>query len=198
MTEQAATELSVMRLGKARRGETRQGKTMTETFERSIETTLAIKVLRDLPVGEIVTYSELAEAIGKDPQRDGYCYVSRAREILEKELEIVFAAVPNEGIKRLNPREVINLLGDRVGHLRRHSNKSVRKGTTIVPIEQQGELGNEERLQFHEKMSHLAVIAHALTPKASRKLREAVKEANKSLPVGDLIRLFAPDNNDND
>ena len=165
--------------------------------ERSIEAMLAAQLLRDLTEGATCSYEALREKIGKDPQGDGYGYVMTARRMIERENQCVFEVVPNEGIKRLPPRGVLNRGAKDIEHMKRSTSHAMRRQSTLVPIEKQQEMTPEERSRFLTQLSHLGILRHIMRPKAVKQLDAAVVARNDALPSADVLRLFAANGKEN-
>jgi hypothetical protein len=167
-----------------------QGKDSMKT-EVSIETTMAYQELKKLQVGEICSYETLRGVIDKDPQAEGYPYVKSARRMVERELQCVLEAVINQGIRRLPPRDVVNRGGRDLRHVRKSIGRGMRRQVTIVPIEQNGELNNEERVKFHTQLSQFGILRHVMKPAATNAIEQKVAEASRSIPAKETLKLFA-------
>ena len=156
---------------------------------QTIETQLAAQRLRKLQPGETCAYEELRAAIGIDPQEGkGYGYVSSARSIVERELECVFECVPNVGVKRLLPREVINRGGRDLKHVRKSVRHGLRRQTTIVPLS--ADLPPEERTRVQLNMSYFGML-DAVTRPSNRKVIEAkIQDAARVLPPAETLEFF--------
>lgn len=163
-------------------------------LETSVETKLAIVELKKLQEGEVCSYEALRAAIGKDPQGDGYVFVKSARRKVEKENDCVLEAVPNVGIQRLKPREVVNRGARDLAHTRRSVRGALRRQITLTPVEKVGELTNEDRIQYHAQLSHLGMLSHALKPKVAKRIEERVSSSNSRLEVGGVLELMAKKN----
>ena len=158
-------------------------------IETAVETKMAYIELKKLGVGEVCSYEQLKKAIDCDPQGDGYGYVKSARERLERELECVFEAIPNEGIKRSTAREVINRGGRDIAHIRRSVNRGFRRQSTLVPIADSEDLTQEERTKFFAQVSLLGAMRLATKPRVVDQLEKAVVSA--SMPAREVLQLAA-------
>lgn len=159
--------------------------------QQTIETQLAAQRLRELKAGEVCAYEDIHSLIGVDPQDGkGYGYVSSARAIVERELSCVFECVPNVGIKRLVPREVVNRGTRDLKHVRRSVRSGLRRQTTLVPFT--AEMSPEERSKAHLNMSHFGMLEMATRPAAQKRIEQRVTEAARTLPPAEMMDLFAP------
>lgn len=75
-------------------------------FEESMQRRQLVERLRDTQENEILSYSALSALIGEDVQESGRHYLASAREKLARE-GVVFDAVTNVGIKRLDPTGIV-------------------------------------------------------------------------------------------
>lgn len=159
-------------------------------LEIAIETTLVIELLKDLAIGEVCGYDRIRAVIDKDPQGDGYPFVMSARRRIEKQNDCVMEAVPNVGIKRLPPREVINRGARDLGRIRRGITRGMRRQTTLVPIEATG-LDAPDRQAFLANLSHFGLLGIVMRPRVRREIGEAVARAGRALDAGSTLALFA-------
>lgn len=179
--------------GGAGSGETRQSEAMKT--EKTIETTLAYQELKKLQPGEVCSYETLRAVIDKDPQRTGYTFIFSARRMVEREVECVLEAVPNVGIKRLPPREVINRGGRDLKGVRRRIHSGLRRQSTVVPIEQQGDLTLEERQKFNVQLSQFGILQAVAGRKAVNRIGAAVARSSQPIESKDALRLLVESRN---
>ena len=111
------------------------------------------------------------------------------------ELRIVLEAVPNEGIKRLPPRAVLNRGAKDIDHLKRSTRHAMKRQSTLVPIEKQADMKPEERGRFLTQLSHLGILGHMLKARTVKQLEAAVAAKNEMLPTAEVLRLFGPNGN---
>lgn len=161
--------------------------------DQSVETILALDCLEKnlLAPGALCSYETLTAAINMNAQTDGYTYVKTARRQFERKHECVLEAIPNEGIRWLEPRQVINRGARDMKHVRVSTSHAWRRQTTLVPVERQKALTNEERIKFNQQLSVIGVLRHMTKPAQVKKIESASDQAQKALPVGDTLALFA-------
>lgn len=160
--------------------------------DTSIEAVMAREELRKLLPGDICPYELLERAMSKDPQKEGYPYVSTARRQVERENQCVLEAIPNVGIKRLMPREVINRGGRDISHVKRSVRSGIRRQITVVPIESVGGLNNEERIKFHGQLAQLGVLSQFTKPTARKRIEAAVSQHAARISPAEVLALFQP------
>ena len=174
-----------------------------ETHERSviaqisIEALAAYKLIRSLKDkghGSLVTYGELREAMGIDPQSHrgrGYLRTARRKALLVDEM--VTTCEDNVGVRYLGPRETINHGIEEQAKVRRKVTWTLRKMATILP-DKASQLKPEERLQLNVLISSLGALRLCLKPKAQNAIAAAVEKASKVLDARQTLQLFASKN----
>jgi hypothetical protein len=75
-------------------------------------------------------------------------------------------------------------------HQRRHARRSINRQTTLVPVEKQKDLTNEEKTVFLTQLSQLGVIHHLMKPSSTKKIEQATKDASRILPSTQTLELF--------
>lgn len=75
---------------------------MRPTFELSEETKIIKAILEGAQEGEVISYSRLTAAVGKDVQEHCRGNIFTARKHLLRDLGYVFRAAANVGLERLN------------------------------------------------------------------------------------------------
>jgi hypothetical protein len=86
------------------------------------DTKILMVILTDTEIGEVVPYSRLSAAIAGDVQTKKKGYLWRARRHLERK-GIVFGAVLDEGLKRLNDHEKITAASNQISRSRRAADR---------------------------------------------------------------------------
>ncbi len=160
-------------------------------FQTAIETSLTAEMLKDLPIGSVAGYDEIRKLIDRDPQGDGYSFVMSARRRIERQCECVFEAVPNVGIKKLPPREVINKGSRDLVHIRRGIDTGMRRQITLAPIEANAGLSEPERQAYLGNLSHFGLLKIVTRPRVNRLISNGVKTAGHVLDSEATLALFA-------
>lgn len=161
--------------------------------ERHIFTTQLVKLLGSTNIGDIVTYEQLQDVIHMDcrPQGPGYGYQYTARNILEKEANIVFEAVTNIGLKHLPPDDVAkSSLQCFVKPLRSHIKRQKRRVNTLN--DDYGNLKESERFCVDTTRTLIAFTSHTTQTKAINQIENVVKNKSKEIGLDDTIALFMP------
>jgi len=125
-------------------------------FGRSFEVLELIKNLSILKQGESIKYSTLTEIIMGDCSPGGvkYPYLLSARRILTNENKMLFRAVPNEGLERLDDPGIVNRSDKKLAATTRAAEKEMRI-LTFVDFEK---LNPELQLTHNTNMSVFNVL----------------------------------------
>lgn len=152
---------------------------MIEASELAAGDVVAIKSLLALAKpGEIITYSAMSKAIGRDVHERRHVIVGALKQ-LQRERRMVFAAVPMEGYKRLNDAEIVATGADVLSRIRRQGRRGARK-LACADFDQ---LTPEQRLQHNTRMTVLVMVAEVTSSNAIARVESAVKDHNAALPA---------------
>uniref|UniRef100_A0A6H1ZMZ4 Uncharacterized protein n=1 Tax=viral metagenome TaxID=1070528 RepID=A0A6H1ZMZ4_9ZZZZ len=159
--------------------------------ERHIYTQELIKVLKTVNEEETISYEKLGAVIGMDirPQSEGYCYQYSAREILERDDNIVFEVIPKVGFKRLTPEQIAT----GTGSIYLKSKKSLikRSKRRIHTIDDQYDnLSAAAKMRVTAHRTILAFDNELSKPKNILKIENKVKDTNKLIGFQETIKLF--------
>lgn len=152
--------------------------------DRSAETSWLVKRLLALAVGESVTYKELSLGIGRDVQARGRSALHSARHIIEREEDVLFAVIPNVGLKRADDPTVLHGEERNVRHVARNSRRTVRR---LGRGCNRNKLPLEDRAQYDVTIATSAMIAGALKPSVRKRLYAKV---TADMPVPQLLEAL--------
>lgn len=155
-------------------------------FERSFETLAAIDVLKLVERGEIATYAALEEKMGCSPQKGGRSNVNSARRYLEREKEMIFAAVINVGYKRLTDADIVKSLPDALTKSRRVTRRAAQRATCV---EFEG-LTRPDKVSQQVHLCLFQAIQAFSKVDAAKKLTKQVGETMRSLPLNQTLEAF--------
>jgi hypothetical protein len=176
------------------------GGTSSPIAQTSLEALAAYKLIRALKergYGSLVTYGELHDAMGVDPQSSrGRSYLRTARRKALLFDEMVTVCEDNVGVRYLGPRETVNHGLEEQAKVRRKVHWTLRKMATIVP-EKAAQLKPDERMQFNVLLSSLGALRLCLKPKSQRLIASAVEQRNSLLGASEALKLFAAEGNGN-
>lgn len=137
-------------------------------------------------VGEVIAYRELSDVIGQDVQNRRRSALRRAQAILQRERGFVFAAVKGEGLKRLSDDEIARLGPGIARRIHRAALRGVRR-LSVVAFDG---LSADAKCAHNAGMAALSFLSKASDSQQYRKVEEAVKAAQKTLPTAKMLELF--------
>jgi len=143
--------------------------------------------LRSLGEGSIATYDELSSLIERDVQKEGRFVMNAARDILQRDHNIIFECIRNIGLKRLKNEEII-LAGE--VSVRRARNTVVRgqkKLNCIDPVT----LPQDMIPRFLTALSYTATIAAITHKRVVEHIQRNLTGAKAPLPIEKTLELFS-------
>lgn len=153
--------------------------------EMSIDVQAIQERLAKAAPGEVVTYEELSELVGRDVQCDArYCLTSACKRLLAE--RVVFASVRMVGVKRLDNEGILSLPTAAFESMRRKARLTACKLTAV----EYAALDREQQAQHNTAASVLGIVAHITKPKSMERLRGRVEEAQGALPIGKTLEAF--------
>jgi hypothetical protein len=155
--------------------------------EISIDTRLLYNRISSAKPGEIITYAELSEIIGKRVQAPGagYGYLRTAIKRALSNDGLVFSAVRNEGIKRLTDEENAQSTGSQaINKIRRLSGVAIKKVTSV----DFAGLSNDAKTKHNMSLSVLGLFNAFSKPRKVKKIER--KFAAGILSINKTIDLF--------
>ncbi len=152
--------------------------------ERSIDTDTLVRRLREVDVGGFVSYENLNELIGRDVQNGARHILRSAVMILLREDRRVFAPVRDEGLKRLNDREIVGTGLETTARIRRLARRGARK---VTAVENYDALPKADQVAHNTHLSIFGAIGQFTRPRMVQRLTGAVEEAQKRLPLAKML-----------
>lgn len=163
---------------------------------RAPETTMLVDYLKGRPEGEVCSYTELTDAIGKDcaPHLDGYGYLQSALSILRRELGEYWGNIPKVGYKRLDPTEQLEYAKGQQSGAKRKLRRTEMALVNGLDYERLNE--DEKRERDGRLWSTRIQRVFMRKPNIGRIGHEAQKQiANSTTPDADFVKrvigLFA-------
>lgn len=139
-------------------------------------------------VGEIITYDEMSELIGRDV-RGGSRHVLEAARRWARRERIIFGAVTGIGIKRLDDAGKVRVGSGMMDKIRRTSRRAAQ---TLAAVEDFGALPNEMKVQHNMSLSIYGIIQQATSSKMQNRISERVDGAeNGVLAIKKSLELFS-------
>lgn len=155
--------------------------------EMSIESQLLYKRLSKMKVGNVITYDELTEEIGRDVRSCIWALATARRQVLKTD-SIVVDCVPGKGVKRLDDSAIVGTLVDGVKRISRASHRSARKASGIRNYD---ELPPDIKTQHNAALAALGAVRQLSKPSSVKKIEEKSEAANGRLQLEDTLKLFS-------
>lgn len=152
-----------------------------DRFKRSYDVQQIVERLLKLAVGETVEYAELDKLGG-----DNRSKVASARRIIQKENQIVTAAVAGVGIQRLADVEIVKTGATSVAKIRRESQRGMKRLGCV----NYNELDNAAKAKHDAAASHLGVLAEFAKPKTIERISDAAAKKIAKLTLDETLAAF--------
>lgn len=154
----------------------------------SLDAKLLYERLKSAKIGDVVTYQELSNIIGRDVLDPGRGLLQTARRKALREDYFVFGIVRKEGLKRLSDLEIVATGEDTVGRIRRTARRGFRTITAVKDFEA---LPNEAKIRHNVYASMLGAVAMAASAPQMKKLEKKVSEAKAQLSLTKTLEAFS-------
>lgn len=150
--------------------------------QKSIDAQIIERHLETAEVGQLVTYAELSELIGRDVQGKGRYLLETAKRALLRR-GIVFETVRGEGIKRASDIEIVDHRQQDFDRIKRTAGRALNKLACV----NQDSLNNEAKIKFNATASHLGVLRQLTSRKAIEAVEQQTRESKQQLPLARTI-----------
>lgn len=154
----------------------------------SVDAQILAKHLASVPEGVLVKYETLNELIKADVQNGARNILQTARRVVQREENIVFECVKNEGIKRLHPAEIISTGKATIVKIR----KTAKRGASKLACADFDRLTKEEKSEFLASTSILGAIHVCAKDRQLKAVTEAVEKQQDKLSFNATLALFKP------
>lgn len=138
--------------------------------EINVDARVILARLKAAKVGDIITYAELSELVGRDVQKANRYILEAARRWAKKE-RIVFGTVTGEGIQRLDDAGKVRVGSGMIDKIRRTSRRAAQ---TLAAVESFNDLPNDMKIQHNMSMSVFGIIQQATSRKVQDRIAEKV------------------------
>lgn len=154
--------------------------------EANIDTKTILERLRKAEPGELVTYAELSEIIGRDVRATARgCLTSAMRGALREGL--VFSSVKNEGVRLLPDDGIAGVGLAAVKHIGRAAR---RAGKKLACVRDFDAMPNAAKVQHNMGMSVLGAIVHSTSAPSMKRVEATVEKAQTQLPIAKTLDIF--------
>jgi hypothetical protein len=134
-----------------------------------IDARIIYEELKKLKVGDVISYSDISDIIGRDIQEDRGSLNTARNRLLEDE-SMCFGIVRGVGLKRLDDAEKVMAADGYLGKIRRASNRGLK---TLASTDYSS-LSKEDKLKHNITASHLGVLKQIASPKSKKKIEKKV------------------------
>lgn len=157
--------------------------------EISVDARLLHQRLKEVAVGETITWEELSTVIGRDVTAGsaGYGPLSTARKRALNDDGIVFDAVSKVGLKRLTDTEIVNTGQATVDKVRRAARKGAKRLLSVRDFEA---LPNAMKIKHNAYASLLGAVASIAQENKVHQLEKHVENAKAALPLAKTLEVF--------
>lgn len=156
-------------------------------FCMSADARLLYRRLREVAVGDSVSYAAMSVLTGRAIDGSSHALRSALRQLLSDD-QMVFAAVRGEGFKRLSDAEIVANGGHDVDRLGRLSRRSIRKITAIADFTA---LSPHQQIEHTARLSVMTLVGAATTDGAMRRIETAAQGRTVALPFAETLAAFA-------
>mgnify|MGYP001166929967 CR=1 FL=1 len=153
----------------------------------SIDSKLIAECLMQVEIGQLVTYEVLSEVIRQDATNDhGRGCIATARRMLQRDHQMVFAAVRGVGLKRLSDAEIVQTGSHSVHRVRSAARRGAKMLTAVSDFDA---LAPADKLRHNAHLSVLGAI-EAMTSTGAVKKVESKVTAASPLPIAATLEAF--------
>lgn len=143
--------------------------------ELSLDTQTMERMLREVPVGGILTYATLSAAIGRDVQHEARHTTRTARQRLLRSDRMLFEPVTNIGLKRLDDAGKV---ATGRAHLRRSRTQARLAQAKTSAVDDFAALPNHLKVEHNLVLAQAGILRHVTSGATTRKLEKAVNSTN--------------------
>lgn len=155
-------------------------------FVASVDTLALHKRLMSAQVGEIVSYAELSDLIGRSVQRVAYAALASARRRAEAEGS-EFGTVIKIGLERLDENRAVEKALRGLGRIRKLSRRELRR----LSRRQFDQLDSAHQVSHNTGMAAFSVFQHMTSRGKLEQLEQAVARTQQALPLAKTLEIFA-------
>ncbi len=155
-------------------------------FTRSPDTQFIYQELKNLPVGETISYEKLTTIVGSKVTGASPSFQSAKRILLNE--GIVVTVVWGEGVKRAEDVDKLKAVGKDISSIQRKARKGVRR---ISAIDNYSKLTPKEQMDHATKSSALHMVAAVTTKSGLTKIERKVSAGTaKDLSIRETAAVF--------
>lgn len=154
----------------------------------STDAKLLYERLKQLSVGDFVSYEDLNTIVGRDVRNGARGPYMTARRRAERLDGIVLACIHNEGLKRLSDPEIVDAGRDAIKRVRNASRRAARRTSRIQSFDG---LDQDHKARHNAHMSLFSALAHITKNNQVKRLEDRVGQVQATLPLARVLELFS-------
>jgi hypothetical protein len=159
---------------------------MTPDFSRSTQTLALMDLLRAAPIGNVITYRALSNAIGEDIQGGARRYLLSAVKALFAD-GLAFGTVRKQGVKRLTSAEIPAIGDAALLHIGRTSRRARRRMGVISSM---NDVPNAVRIKVNASASLLGAIETFAGRKSRAEAERQTEKVGAVIPPMKLLEAL--------
>lgn len=152
--------------------------------ELSIDTQTVERLLLTVPVGETVTYTIISALIGRNVQAQARYVLASAIKRVRKQSNMVFAAVRNEGVKRLDDAGKI---ANAQGHIRKGRTQAKLARAKTTAVDDYDALPNRLKVEHNMVLVQAGAMLHFTSAGTQKKIAGRIQEPKQVLPLRECL-----------
>jgi len=156
--------------------------------EINVDARVLLARFKSAKVGDVITYDEMSEMIGRNVQKEARHILEAARRWAKKD-RIIFGTVTSKGVQRLDDAGKVRAGSGMMDKIRRTSRRAAQ---TLAAVENFGELPNEMKIQHNMALSIFGIVQQATSRKVQDRIAEKVEGVDGGvLAMKKSFELFA-------
>jgi hypothetical protein len=153
--------------------------------ENATDVNIMSELLRVLPIGGTLSYTDVSAAIGRDVRKH-YWLLRSAMERVEKESGSLLAVVRSIGVKRLASEELSGVGADAIRKVRR----TARRGYNRLDTIRTNDLPQSEATKIVAHKSQLGAITLVADGRKTSTVAAEVAKTGNAIPAGRVLDMF--------
>ena len=153
----------------------------------SIDRRILIERMEKASVGDLLPYSELSALLGRDVREKARGSLYSAVRYLRRQNGMVFAAVSNVGMKRLDDTEKISVAESAMRRIRKTAGRAVE---ALSCVDDFAGLSEDLRVRHQTLMAGAGAVATITSKKKLDQLQKRVREVGNVLPLAKTLEAF--------
>lgn len=154
--------------------------------EISIDTQLIINRLTETKEGDVVSYEELSQLVGRDVRTIAKGCTRTARKRLLKS-QIHFDCIVNVGFKRCNDKEKVHCGGAYIGKARRACRRGIQVTASVMNYDA---MSKEDQVQHNMQLSIFQTLRSLSTSQKQKAVSERVEQGHQRLSLAGTLKAI--------